>query len=197
MKHCHLSNEAFEWINGELLGDGSLACRASRTARFVYSSKHFEYINYVSDTLAQFGIMQCGKIHRERNCYHYTSLTYTDLFDVWIAWYVYGSKQVPKDLELTPIVCRQWYIGDGSLRTRHSGQSIFLYTMTFPVCDVKWLIEQLKSKGFLTTRHPSTNSIHISAVSTKEFLNYIGSCPVKCYKYKWKVSDDYDNKLNC
>ncbi|GAJ16965.1 unnamed protein product, partial [marine sediment metagenome] len=40
--------------------------------------------------------------------------------------------------------------------------------------------------GFQCTRE-SDNKIHISTKSTKDFLNYIGPCPVKCYEYKWKV----------
>ena len=31
------------------------------------------------------------------------------------------------------------------------------------------------------------NEIRISAYSVKDFLNYIGECPVNCYRYKWKV----------
>ena len=186
--HCHLSNDALEWINGELLGDGSLLCRSSCSANFDYASKYLEYIKYVSDTLAQFGIMQSGKIRKQVTCavcYKYASLSYTDLFDVWAAWYAYGGKQIPKDLELTPLVCRQWYIGDGYLHKRSSGKpSILMSTQGFPVIDVLWLIDKLRQLGFIATRQ-SNNTLGISTESTKAFLNYIGECPVKCYKYKW------------
>ena len=188
---CHLSNEALEWINGELLGDGSLACYTC-SGRFKYSSKHLEYINYISDTLAQFGIMQAGKIYRRVTCavcYHYASLSYIDLFDVWAAWYACGSKQIPKDLKLTPVVCRQWYIGDGYLHKRSSGRpSILMSTQGFPVIDVLWLVSELKQLGFFVIYRLHNNTIRISTKSTKDFLSYIGECPVECYKYKW----DYD-----
>ena len=186
-KHCHISNEALDWIEGELLGDGSL-CSFTCTARFRYSSKHLEYINYVSDTLAQFGIMQAGKIRRRVTCavgYNYSSLSYTDLFDIWVMWYAYGNKQVPRDLKLTPTVCRQWYMGDGSIHK--SSRAIFLATNAFPVADVKWLVQQLAGIGILATHHSARNVIYIPAKATKDFLGYIGECPVKCYKYKWKL----------
>ncbi|MBA7548444.1 hypothetical protein ES705_40902 [subsurface metagenome] len=187
-EHCHLSNAALEWINGELLGDGHLRCLSFRSAKFMCSSKHLEYINYISDTLAQFGIMQAGKIQRRVTCsvtYCYDSLSYTDLLDVWFAWYVYGSKQIPKDLELTPIVCRQWYIGDGSIcKTSAKNPYLRIATQGFPVIDVLGLVIKLKQLGFVANRN-SDNTLLIPVESAKDFLRYIGKCPAECYEYKW------------
>ena len=42
--HCKLSQEAIKWINGELLGDGSLQSRSPYSAKFTYGSKYIEYI---------------------------------------------------------------------------------------------------------------------------------------------------------
>ena len=181
--HCFLTHDALEWINGELLGDGHLQS-STYSARFVYGSKYLEYINYVSDTLTEFSIMQSGKIHKQVTCtigYHYTSLSYSELFDVWAAWYADGFKQVPRDLKLTPVVCRQWYIGDGCLK----GKFIILSTDGFPRFDVEWLVEMLNKMGIFARRQPAHNTIYIPARSTQSFLDYIGECPVECYKYKW------------
>ena len=49
---------------------------------------------------------------------------------------------------------------------------------------MKWLTQQLNKLGFKTTI-TADNRIRISAYSTKDFLNYIGKCPVKCYQYKF------------
>lgn len=186
--HCNLSNEALEWLNGELLGDGSLSSRSSVSAYFTYSSKYLEYINYVSDALEQFGIRQCGKIQSYFGCslaYHYRSLSYNELFPVWMSWYMYGGKQVPKDIELTPLVCRQWYIGDGCLKKSGGSIGITLATMGFPSVDNLWLVMKLKKLGFHVNHQPAWNELYISAHSVKDFLTYIGECPVECYKYKW------------
>ena len=199
--HCNLSQEAKEWIDGELLGDGSLQSENSYSAKFVYGSKYLEYIQYVSDTLKSFEI-NGGKIRktyykpgektgqkRDCYCYFYQSLSYAELSSIRKRWYPKGKKIVPKDLELTPLTCRQWYIGDGCLehdkRTKKGGFYIILYTNGFPVSDVRWLISKLKRLNLKTTRLPSNNSIPVSAHSTQNFLNYIGKCPVKCYQYKW------------
>jgi len=190
--HCNLSNEAKEWINGELLGDGSLNCRSLFSARFEYGSKYLEYINYISDILESFGIKRAGKIrkryHKNMNChsYHYTSLNYEELSLIYKHWYPNGKKLIPQDLELTPLIVRQWYIGDGSLICRKNRRPhIILSTCGFSIKGVKWLIKELNKLGFISMQQLSNNTIGISTYSTKKFLDYIGECPVKCYQYKW------------
>lgn len=191
--HCSLSTEAMEWINGELLGDGCIQSYSEYSAFISYTSKYFDYCKYVSATLKSFGINQMGKINeqycKEMDCYtyQYNSLYYSELLPIRKKWYPQGKKIVPRDLKLTSLVCRQWFIGDGGLGppTTTGISSIILCTCGFSILDVKWLIEQLTNKEFKTTRHPSSNVIHISVHSVKNFLNYIGPCPAKDYEYKW------------
>jgi len=190
--HCNLSQETIEWINGELLGDGHLQSKNSHSARFAYSSKYLEYTKYVSNILASFGIERIGKIRKyyyeKMDCYTYSynSRYYIELLSIRRKWYPNGKKIIPRDLELTPLVCRQWFIGDGSLKHyKNYSPYIKLATCGFSIKDVEWLILQLSKLGFKTTRQPNQNLINISTKSTKQFLNYIGSCPVKCYQYKW------------
>jgi predicted DNA-binding protein YlxM (UPF0122 family) len=195
--HCNLSQEAIEWLNGELLGDGCLDSRSIYSARFMYGSKYLEYVEYVKDTLNSFGIKQVGKINKRINTrqgnisYFYASRCYVELLNIYERFYPEGIKIVPKDIELTPLTCRQWYIGDGCLIHNKIGDSkngrahITLYTCGFTISDVEWLLEQLNKLSFKVTRQVSKNSINISAYSTERFLNYIGSSPVKCYDYKW------------
>jgi len=193
--HCNLSQEAKEWIDGELLGDGCLWSQNFYSAYFIYDSKYLEYTQYILDTLKSFGIEQSGKINERKDkkwgnySYRYCSYSYVELSPIRKRWYPKDKKIVPKDLELTPLTCRQWYIGDGCLkhhkRTKKGGFYIILYTNGFPVSDVRWLISELKRLNLKTTRLPSNNSISVSTHSTQNFLNYIGKCPVKCYQYKW------------
>ena len=201
--HCSLPQEAIEWINGELLGDGCLVSSSKYSAYFIYTSKYKEYINYVSNTLESFGIKQSGKINKSvqteykgktKECkfkkpvisYHYRSLSYEELYSSYKKWYPNGKKIVPKDIELTPIALRQHYIGDGCLIYPKNGNPyIILYTMGFTIGDVEFLVSKLGELGFKCTRQPSKNVIRISTHSVKDFLDYIGKCPVECYEYKW------------
>ena len=191
--HCNLSKEAIEWINGELLGDGYLRLISSYSANFQYSSKYLEYIQYISDTLQSFGIERSGKIrkryHKDMDYYSYSyqSHSYKKLLPIRKQWYPNNKKIVPKDIKLTPLVCRQWFIGDGSLihQKKSNKPYIKLATCGFLIKDVENLIKKLREFYFIITRQMSSNSIHISTKSTKDFLNYIGYCPVECYQYKW------------
>ena len=183
-----LTKDAINWINGELLGDGCVYSRSSYTASFIYKSKHLEYIEYVAKTLLSFGILQSGRILKMRsgNAYAYHSLDIPTLLPFRKKWYPEGKKLVPKDIVLTPLTCRQWYIGDGCLR-KLPNMCIILATYGFSIDDVNFLVNQLWELGFLATRQPNCNVIRIAKCSTKDFLNYIGECPVKCYQYKWDV----------
>lgn len=193
--HCSLSKKATEWINGELLGDGSLASQSKYSARFVYSSKHKEYAQYISDTLRSFGIEQAGKIYKQEDkrygsfSYKYKSLSYIELLPIRKKWYPNGKKIVPKNIDLTPLMLRQEYIGDGCLVHRKNRSSYIKFcTEGFTIPDVEFLchqINKLKIKA-VTFRRRSSKNIRISSYSVKDFLNYVGSCPVECYKYKWE-----------
>jgi len=193
--HCNLSRKAINFINGELLGDGSLNCRSSYSARFVYGSKYPEYCQYISDTLDSFGIKQSGKInkryYKDFNCYsyHYSSLAYVELLSIYKQWYPEKKKIVPRDIKLTPLTCRQWYIGDACLhKPQKINPYIMLATEGFIVSDIKWLIKQLTKLGFKTNISKKLNkfNIRISSYSTKAFLDYVGKSPTKCYEYKFE-----------
>lgn len=191
---CNLSQKAIDWIYGELLGDGYLRKGSCRATLFSYASKYLEYAEYVRDTLNSFGIEQVGRIykrhltHRNMNCYtyDYVSRAYPELLVIRKKWYPKGKKIVPRDIKLTPLTVRQWYIGDGSLV---KSKFITLYTQCFTVYDVNWLVKQLRKLGFKANRQKRDNTIRISNKNTRktsrDFLDYIGKCPVKCYKYKW------------
>jgi predicted DNA-binding transcriptional regulator AlpA len=189
--HCKLSQEAIEWISGELLGDGNLRSQSYYSAQFAYSSQYPEYVNYISDTLNSFGIKRSGKIRRRINkdkenfTYTYSSLCYVELLPMYKRWYPKNKKVIPKYLRLTPLTCRQHYIGDGCLSYRKNGRPyIILCTDGFPISNVEWLVKQINKIGFKATKM-RRNRIRISAYSTENFLNYMGKCPVKCYQYKF------------
>lgn len=193
-----LSEEAIEWLNGELLGDACVYGCRQNSGRVHYSSKYKEYIDYVSNTLEYYGIKQTGVIrvnhtYKIRNepfkapsrVYIYQSRKYGVLRDLYDKWYDNGIKKVPRDLELTPLTCRQWYLGDGGLNTRY--KNITLYTNGFEENCIDFLIEKLAQLGFGVVK-TKRKAIKMHKHSVEPFLNYIGSCPVECYQYKWDLS---------
>ena len=193
--HTNLTKESIDWIQGELLGDGCLYSYNKYSATFRYGSKHLEYINYISKRLEAFGIERTGKIRKNKeDIYHYASLCYKELKPLREKWYPTGKKIVPKDVELTPITVRQWFIGDGNLQFVRQRKNykpypeLVIYTCGFPISDVEFLIFKLKEIGIEATRQSYHNSVHIRNKSLASFYSYIGSCPTECYKYKWRTA---------
>lgn len=181
-----------DWLCGELLGDGCLRSNSTSSAKFQYSSKYMEYAWYIARTLDSYGIKQSGKIYKNL-CkwgvgYSYQSRAYSELRTLYDLWYPKGKKIVPEGLMLTPITCRQWYIGDGCLdRTQGKNPYITIATQAFPTSDVDRLVGQLINVGVNATRQSARNNVYVRRGSVKRFLDYIGQCPVACYKYKWDL----------
>jgi hypothetical protein len=197
IKSCELTSEVRQIIDGELLGDACIRPQGKYAAHFDYGSKYRDYLVFLSSLFKTFGIEQIGEIYEkyyeELKCfaYHYFSCNYVELLQIYQRWYPNGIKIVPCDIDLTPLVCRQWYIGDGNLSfapSKNGRRYIRLSTDGFSVLDVEFLVYKLTTIGFLAKRQPARNIICISTDSTDKFLDYIGPCPIDCYKYKWRLS---------
>lgn len=195
--HCSLSIEAIEFIYGELLGDMTIQSRHIYSANISYGSKYLEYINWLSTKLSSYGIEQCGNIYKRvyeqfNNAitYAYKSRRYVELRSIQDLFYPNGKKIIP-DIDFTPLVLRQWYIGDGSLRIRQNNRkdNIILSSCGFTKEDVLKAIDKLIGIGLKSNYWPASNTIHIPVSSVVDFLDYIGPCPVECYSYKWTTKN--------
>ena len=190
-----LSEEAKDFICGELLGDGHLFESSKHSAGYMHSSKYKEYVQWLSSRFNDLGIEQVGKINRYDDgkaiSYHYCSRSYPELMKIRKEWYPYGEKIIPKSLVITPMVMLHHYIGDGALKKNpRGGSSINLHTDGFEKRDVFFLRELLKNIGINTNYHKSNNTIYIPVSATKDFISYIGNCPEEIegvYGYKWAV----------
>lgn len=184
-----LPKRARMFIDGELLGDGSMLVRG-KNASFRHGGKYRGYEEWMREKFIEWGL-QCSKIYeyeREKSTiYQFETLTYPSMTEFYHRWYPDGEKIVPKDIELSSITVRQWYIGDGQLCRKGDG-GIALFTIPFPKEDVEFLIDKLVEKGFKASRW-SDNTIYIWKRSKDDFLEYIGSCPEEIkeyYGYKWQ-----------
>jgi len=198
--YLDLSSDLSNLLKGELLGDGCITMHGSRSALYEHSSKYREYLIWLSETFADLGIEQAGRIRRYRDkkydtfSYKYTSRSYPELVSIRQRFYPEGKKIVPQDLILTPIMARQWYIGDGSLRNRERGRSnISFSTDDFDRASIDYLLKELRDKGFKVSYQRADNRIGMSVESVKDFLDWIGPCPINCYSYKWDYRDNRKN----
>jgi len=198
-----------ELLEGELLGDGCIAWLSSGlSARYSHSSKYEQYLEWLSAEFAREGLNQSGAIRkytyktsicggpvREYTSYKYKTIATPALGEFMRRFYPVCAKVVPPDINLTPITLRQWYIGDGYLGHRKGGRRPFITFCTegFDNESVTILAQKLHGIGFKCSlrRRRDRYNIRLSSKVVKDFLDYIGPCPIECYAYKW----DYEGKL--
>lgn len=211
--HVLLSGAVLEFLTGELLGDGHLDHSGPVSSAYVTSSKHKDYVVWLSSVFKGFGIEQAGSLHCQVGIcpdpdpsktyrfktFHYSSRRYVELRTLQEKWYRPATREerergkkfvkiIPTDLVLTPLMCRQWYIGDGSL-----GSGITLNTQGFTTTEVNFLASLLAGLGLKTTGSDTRlcGTTYIWKKSVKDFLNYIGPCPNQIkpiFGYKWERS---------
>ena len=82
-----------------------------------------------------------------------------------------------------------WFLGDGSFNKCNG--SIILSTDCFPQNDVLWLSSKLNREIGISSRVYYRQGKPIIVIGRKKdssiFLDYIGKCPVECFKYKWGI----------
>lgn len=199
---CHyvdIAPDLLEFLNGWMLSDLCIFSKIhnAKSAIIQFETKYKDCTVWMSNKLSSFGIEQVGIIHKRvfddnnSQTFSYRSRYYRNLLDIRNKWYNSDRKKiVPRDITLTPMVARYWYIGDGSLICRTSSKpSIKLATHGFPEDDVCFLVGMLKDIGIKTSRQKD-NSIYIHVRSTQDFLDYIGPCDKgleHLYYYKWEI----------
>jgi len=141
--------------------------------------------------------------------YRFVTKTNPALTELWKKWYIKApkyfkgklyQKHIPDDFAMTPINLKYWYLGDGSITKKRKinySQVIRLSSYDLPKSKLQSvIIPQLKRNIDIEkinimedkrkVRGDYGYYILIPARYVQQFLNYIGECPVDCYKYKWE-----------
>lgn len=202
-KPIELTQRQQEIINGALLGDGSVVKpKNGLNAYFSYLSKSEEHVRAVCTELEDY--VSPGFYYKYEEIYdkrtnksysHYVFRTQTNptLTEIYNIWYKNNIKIVPKNLVLTPLTCLIWYLGDGELHkcsTKVKGE-IYLCTDSFSKEDIEQvLLPQLSDfSAGLSERGKGVYRVRIPRIKVKDFLEYIGPCPVEDYAHKWDVQE--------
>lgn len=198
INYVKLSEEAYEFLTGELLGDASVIWGEKPTsAYYSLTSKHEAYLKWIESKLLTFGILKRGHILSYKNKYGTYWLLQTKYYRTqmpglrWL-WYPNGKKIVPHNITLTPLTTKIWFIEDGCAINSHYIKRIELATNGFYEEDVFFLVDQLqKALGTNKIYRTQSNTITLSKQSViKRFYNYIGECPkeiINVFGYKWKL----------
>lgn len=194
-----------EWLDGWLLGDGSLETLLSGSCRFQFTVKYREYAEYVVQFWEKMGLTH-GPIHHTHpknedgepyDAYHVASHVHSELLEVARRWYPEGKKIIPLDLKITPVVLREWFLGDGSFS---NGVSPRLYMGGISEEEVNFLYGLLKNifgpiltvgehaSGFRRAhgkKYKVRWMVNFTSRLIGSFFSYIGPCTLPCYAYKW------------
>lgn len=206
------TQEQQQVLNGALLGDGSLYIHnnGGKNAQLIYTSKSKEHVlfvmNYFQDYWSGEGLKSSDIYDNrtQKNYHRYTIKTYTNesFTKYYNEWYINNKKQnLPKDLVLTPLTCLIWYIGDGAICHSKQTEYIKLATQSFSKeQQEEILLPQLKNfeaSLMKSDKAKYTDNqqyfIYIPRRCEKDFLQYIGNCPISDYAYKWAYTE-YKNK---
>lgn len=186
-----------EILDGELLGDGYIPKPHTHSALFGYMTPRQSYLQWLSTLLASHGLN--GRIYGPKKMpssqpsYQYASKWFPELFDLRQRWYPNGIKCVPRDIVLTPTVCRHWYLGDGSMHQPPQPPYIMLCTHGFIYEDVEFLASLIEpfAPGVRVGKPQSAGPpLYLPKKAALAFLDYIGPCPNglrEVYGYKWRL----------
>lgn len=106
-------------------------------------------------------------------------------------WYGDDGKAPPEDLDLTPMVAKMWYCGDGGISWAPGAfangfAGIAVHSLPDGVCEA--LVSEFGKLGF-STNH-TAGRIQFATADTPGFLGWLGD-PSPGFEYKWEASD-YD-----
>jgi len=167
---------------------------------FIWSPVYIKPAKYYDDAL------QKQIFHREK--YYLTSHKDIELTKEYRRWYKWNErlqkilKIVPKDLEISPLMLKYWFYGDGTTirdKTQQNIVSLKLCTDGFTLEECEYLQNKLSniniSLNIRKNSRPNTSSNYnrgYELVSKKisviqNFFDYIGECDVEGFQYKWKI----------
>ena len=189
-KYCNLTKNEKEILDGIIISDGSISIsRISGRLSLIF--KYIETINRAIIDLPSMKFLKPWKyesnIDKRTNKsyinYQTKSLSYHDILLEYNRWYKNGIKIIPDDLEITPLMCYWWFIGDGY----NSNKNVYLCTDSFDKNSVEKINDKFKIKGFKTSI-TSRNRIFFDKKSSIIFLDWISKDIEiqKEYLYKWK-----------
>jgi len=203
-RNFDLTKDVKEYIDGLLLGDGHIYQKSKWSARYdqSLSIRFKEWADKIQQDLLRFGIESSTLIYETPVTIIKKTgqvlgpskmiMLFTRFYEEFVVfkerWYKDGFKSVPRDLELTPLVLANWYMGDGDY-DRHT-KRVTLNVNSFSLDDVNFLIRKLREMGFKAKNHPKTNQdnqprIRLTPESSRRFLEITEPFKVSCFDYKW------------
>jgi predicted transcriptional regulator len=184
-KEVRLTSFLKDYIDGLLLGDGSLAQSGEAVYEQEFANSKKEWMLEIKNTFENFGF-DCTIYASKRSTVRLRTKSHPVLRYFRGRWYPQKKKLVPRDISLSPIMIKNWYLGDGKL---DKDDAIILYTECFNRTDVEWLADSLTRTlnigAYSCKNEKGHYLIKIRVCDSEKFLVYIGENYPSCFSYKF------------
>ena len=182
-----LSSYQKEILTGKMLGDG---CLSNNSIQFGHKTEHEEYIDYTLDLLGDIAgtkskIKTSGFGSEMKTARSKSMIAITELFLDWQK----EKKEVPINLNLSPVVLAFWYMDDGSLSHSDKQEDRALFaTCNFSENSIDNLISAFKrfhdfnAVKFLT--EDKYWRIRLNKDDADKFFALISPYVCNCMRYK-------------
>lgn len=197
----NIDDRQHEILTGLLMGDGTVQREGNPNMKCRMTTP--EFLEWIDEEM---GILGCGvkfemsaeesaRNSRERklnfdaheddysDVYIWSSRNHPD-FSQYSDWYSTGRKRFPDDLELTPLIMKVWFCGDGSLRSDDRTNSRpYLSIAASNEEDRREFLFGLFSEQPAIPKWTS-GSVYFSVDDSEYLWEYMGD-PLPGFEYKW------------
>lgn len=118
-----------------------------------------------------------------RVAYRFVTRALPELRPFYERFYGSGRKQVPDDVDLTPLTLAVWFMDDGS----RSRRAVYLNTQQFDLESQYWLLDELWSRWEIAgslNRDKQDRRIRITVEGTKRLMELIEPLVLPGFRYK-------------
>lgn len=173
-KHIQMTDQLRDFLNGLLLGDGSIQNNSRGTAYYRHGDNYKEYLIWLKEQLELLGL-SCNKIYKYEynSIFHFYSQRAKELEDLYHEWYPNNKKRIPSDLTITPTILKNWFIGDGSCYelSNHNTFQLIIHCLFDPNGKSR-MVDQI-NQGTPIKAHNIKRGIYFPVDSHEDFFNYI------------------------
>lgn len=195
------SNDFLEILDGLMLGDAHFEIKGN-SARIKLGQRYdrIEWLEQVKQLLEK-SSLKCkinnhspGGLRTIVNVQSFAQPSiclvtsyYPELFQYYLRWYNNNKKQIPENVQISPIALALWYCGDGHL---DKGKTINIATDSFQLESIKVLSQKINDHYELETYVSNNNRIIMSHTYDRaKFIQLIQNYIPLCFQYKLKIAE--------
>ena len=171
-------------IVGSLLGDGAMRCTSNALLDVNHCFAQKRYVDWKYERLRD--LVRTPPKQRKGNgkriAYRFTTQSLSELTEFYHQFYKLGSKHIPENLVLDPLLLAVWFMDDGS----KSRKTVYLNTQQFSLKCQKRLIEKLAGVGLKCSlnKDKSYYRLWMSVGSIKRFKELVQPYILPMFFYK-------------